>query len=109
MCTDLEAARTLVYNAARLKEADQDYVKQAAMCKLYASNVNETLTFLSLERDFSCSSGGHVGDEQVRRAPGWRWFHARLPRGKVLSRLQDRYELDLESERTAITTCRHHL
>ena len=35
----LEAARLLVYNAARLKEAGQPMVMEAAMCKLYASEV----------------------------------------------------------------------
>ncbi|XP_074094339.1 short/branched chain specific acyl-CoA dehydrogenase, mitochondrial isoform X2 [Cotesia typhae] len=35
--TDLEAARLLVYNAARMVEAKQDFVKEAAMAKLVAS------------------------------------------------------------------------
>jgi len=41
--TQLEAARLLTYNAARLKEAKQSFIKQAAMAKLYSSNV-ATLT-----------------------------------------------------------------
>jgi alkylation response protein AidB-like acyl-CoA dehydrogenase len=36
---DIEAARLLVYNAARLREAGQPFVKQAAMAKLYSSQV----------------------------------------------------------------------
>ncbi|KAI1915408.1 hypothetical protein LOZ61_001601 [Ophidiomyces ophidiicola] len=37
--TDISAARALVYNAARKKEAGQDFVMDAAMAKLYASQV----------------------------------------------------------------------
>ncbi|EEP82252.1 acyl-CoA dehydrogenase [Uncinocarpus reesii 1704] len=37
--TDIAAARALVYNAARKKEAGQDFVMDAAMAKLYASQV----------------------------------------------------------------------
>ena len=36
---ELEAARLLVYNAARLKEAGKPFVHQAAMAKLKASRV----------------------------------------------------------------------
>ncbi len=38
---DIEAARLMVYNAARLKDAGQDFVKEAAMAKLFASEVAE--------------------------------------------------------------------
>eukprot|EP01126_Amoeba_proteus_P049003 TRINITY_DN56_c0_g1_i12.p1 TRINITY_DN56_c0_g1~~TRINITY_DN56_c0_g1_i12.p1 ORF type:complete len:372 (-),score=85.31 TRINITY_DN56_c0_g1_i12:139-1254(-) len=37
--TDIEAARLLVYNAARLLEEGKPFVKEAAMAKLFASNV----------------------------------------------------------------------
>eukprot|EP00795_Rhopilema_esculentum_P015547 gene15547-6811_t len=37
--TQLEAARLLTYNAARLKEAGMPFVKEAAMAKLYAAEV----------------------------------------------------------------------
>lgn len=37
--TEISAARALVYNAARKKEAGEDFVKDAAMAKLYASQV----------------------------------------------------------------------
>lgn len=37
--TEIQAARALVYNAARLKEAGKDFVQDAAMAKLYASQV----------------------------------------------------------------------
>lgn len=36
---EIEAARLLVYNAARLREAKLPFVKQAAMAKLYSSQV----------------------------------------------------------------------
>jgi alkylation response protein AidB-like acyl-CoA dehydrogenase len=39
MATELEAARLLVYNAARLKDAGQTFVKEAAMAKLFSSQV----------------------------------------------------------------------
>jgi len=37
--TEIAAARSLVYNAARKKEAGQDFVMDAAMAKLFASQV----------------------------------------------------------------------
>src|SRR5690606_17682244 len=41
MATDVEAARLLVYNAARLKDAGAEFVTEAAMAKLFASEVAE--------------------------------------------------------------------
>jgi butyryl-CoA dehydrogenase/short/branched chain acyl-CoA dehydrogenase len=41
MATEIEAARLMVYNAARLKDAGMPYVKEAAMAKLFASEVAE--------------------------------------------------------------------
>lgn len=41
MATEVEAARLLVYNAARLKDAGKNYVKQAAMAKYFSSMVAE--------------------------------------------------------------------
>ena len=38
--TQIEAARLLVYNAARRKEAGLDFVKEAAMAKFYAAEVD---------------------------------------------------------------------
>src|SRR6267143_6050554 len=37
MATDIEAARLLVYNAARMKDAGVNFVKEAAMAKLFSS------------------------------------------------------------------------
>ena len=39
IATEIEAARLLTYNAARLKEEGKDFVKEAAMAKLYSSQV----------------------------------------------------------------------
>jgi len=39
MATEVEAARLLVYNAARLKDAGEDFLKHAAMAKLFSSEV----------------------------------------------------------------------
>ncbi len=44
MATEIEAARLMVYNAARLKDAGQSFIKQAAMAKLYASIVAEKVS-----------------------------------------------------------------
>jgi len=49
MATDLEAARLMVYNAARLKDAGQDFVKEAAMAKLYSSRAAERITSKAIE------------------------------------------------------------
>ncbi len=44
MATELEAARLLVYNAARLKDAGRNFVKKAAMAKYFSSVVAERVT-----------------------------------------------------------------
>ena len=44
MATELEAARLLVYNAARLKDAGQPFLREAAMAKLYASEMAQRVT-----------------------------------------------------------------
>jgi butyryl-CoA dehydrogenase/short/branched chain acyl-CoA dehydrogenase len=49
MSTEIEAARLLVYNAARLKDAGQPYVREAAMCKLFASQVAERVASQCVE------------------------------------------------------------
>jgi short-chain 2-methylacyl-CoA dehydrogenase len=47
--TDLEAARLLVYNAARLKDAGKPFLREAAMAKLFSSQVAEHVTSLAVE------------------------------------------------------------
>jgi alkylation response protein AidB-like acyl-CoA dehydrogenase len=49
MATDLEAARLLVYNSARLKDAGINFVKEAAMAKLYSSRVAERVASKAIE------------------------------------------------------------
>ena len=49
MATEIEAARLMVYNAARLKDAKSPFVKEAAMGKLFSSQVAERVTSLAIE------------------------------------------------------------
>jgi butyryl-CoA dehydrogenase/short/branched chain acyl-CoA dehydrogenase len=49
MATEIEAARLMVYNAARMKDAGVSFVKEAAMTKLFASQVAERVTSLCIE------------------------------------------------------------
>jgi alkylation response protein AidB-like acyl-CoA dehydrogenase len=46
--TELEAARLLVYNAARLRDAGRPFLREAAMCKLFSSEVAERMTSLAV-------------------------------------------------------------
>ncbi|HZI82144.1 MAG TPA: acyl-CoA dehydrogenase family protein [Vicinamibacterales bacterium] len=46
--TDIEAARLLVYNAARLRDGGRPFLKEAAMCKLFASEVAERTASLAV-------------------------------------------------------------
>lgn len=48
MATKIEAARLMVYNAARLKDAKQPFIKQAAMAKLFSSEVAEEVASLAV-------------------------------------------------------------
>jgi alkylation response protein AidB-like acyl-CoA dehydrogenase len=49
MATEIEAARLMVYNAARMKDAGTNFIKEAAMAKLFASQVAERVTSLAIE------------------------------------------------------------
>ncbi len=49
MATEIEAARMMVYNSARMKDARMNFVKEAAMTKLYASQVAERVASLAIE------------------------------------------------------------
>jgi alkylation response protein AidB-like acyl-CoA dehydrogenase len=44
MATDIETARLLVYNAARIKESGEKFLKEAAMAKYHASEVAERVS-----------------------------------------------------------------
>jgi alkylation response protein AidB-like acyl-CoA dehydrogenase len=46
--TEIEAARLLVYNAARLRDAGKPFLTEAAMCKIYSSEVAERVTSLAI-------------------------------------------------------------
>ncbi len=47
--TDVEAARLMVYNAARLKDAGKPFLKEAAMAKLFSSQVAERVASKMVE------------------------------------------------------------
>lgn len=47
--TELEAARLMVYNAARMKDAGMSFIKEAAMAKLYSSQLAQKITSLIVE------------------------------------------------------------
>lgn len=49
MATEVEAARLMVYNAARLKDAGLSFVKEAAMAKYYSSMVAERVASMAIE------------------------------------------------------------
>ncbi|MEZ4461071.1 MAG: acyl-CoA dehydrogenase [bacterium] len=49
VATRIEAARLMVYNAARLKDAGKPFVKEAAMAKLYSSQVAEYAASMCIE------------------------------------------------------------
>jgi alkylation response protein AidB-like acyl-CoA dehydrogenase len=49
MATEIEAARMMVYNSARMKDAGMNFVKEAAMTKLFCSQVAERVTSLAVE------------------------------------------------------------
>ncbi len=47
--TELEAARLLVYNAARLRDAGEPFLTAAAMCKLFAADAAEHISSLAVQ------------------------------------------------------------
>jgi butyryl-CoA dehydrogenase/short/branched chain acyl-CoA dehydrogenase len=49
MATEIEAGRMLLYNAARMKDAGMNFVKEAAMTKLFCSQVAERVASLCVE------------------------------------------------------------
>ncbi|MCF2489493.1 acyl-CoA dehydrogenase [Dyadobacter sp. CY347] len=64
MATKLEAARLLVYKAARLKDEGKDYIQASAMAKLYAS---ETAMWLTTEAVQIHGGYGYVKEYHVER------------------------------------------
>jgi butyryl-CoA dehydrogenase/short/branched chain acyl-CoA dehydrogenase len=49
MATEIEAARLLTYNAARLRDSGASFIKEAAMSKLFASRIAERVTSRAIE------------------------------------------------------------
>jgi alkylation response protein AidB-like acyl-CoA dehydrogenase len=49
MATEIDAARLMIYRAAALKDAGQRFTKEAAMAKLFASEVAERVAFKALQ------------------------------------------------------------
>jgi len=64
MATELEAARLMVYNAARMKDAGQNFVKEAAMAKLFSSRAAERITSTAIEM---YGGYGYVKDYPVEK------------------------------------------
>ena len=65
--TEVEAARLLVYNAARLRDAGKPFLTEAAMCKVYSSEVAERVTSLAINL---YGGYGYVKDYPVEKL--WR-------------------------------------
>ena len=87
MATEIEAAKLMVYNAARLKDAGQPYVREAAMTKYFTSHVAERVAS-QMRRDF------------------WRqWFCSRLSGREVLSRCQSGQNLRRHFEHAVGDNC----
>ena len=64
MATELEAARLMVYNAARMKDAGQNFVKEAAMAKLFSSRAAERISSKAIEM---YGGYGYVKDYPVEK------------------------------------------
>ena len=64
MATEIEAARLLVYNAARLRDAGMDFRKEAAMAKYTASRMAERVASLAVE---VFGGSGFVKDSPVEK------------------------------------------
>ena len=64
MVVEIEAARLLVYNAARLKDAGRSFLKEAAIAKLYSSRVAEKISSKAIELFWGY---GYVKDYPVEK------------------------------------------
>ena len=49
LATEIEASRLLTYNAARLRDSGESFIKEAAMAKLFASRAAEHVTSKVIE------------------------------------------------------------
>jgi alkylation response protein AidB-like acyl-CoA dehydrogenase len=64
IATEIEAARLLVYNAARLRDAGQPFLTEAAMCKLFSSEAAERSASLAVNL---LGGNGFVKDYPVEK------------------------------------------
>jgi butyryl-CoA dehydrogenase/short/branched chain acyl-CoA dehydrogenase len=64
MATQIEAAKLLVYNAARLRDAGREFRKEAAMAKYFTSQVAERVASLAVE---VLGGSGFVKDSPVEK------------------------------------------
>jgi alkylation response protein AidB-like acyl-CoA dehydrogenase len=64
MATEIEAARQLVLNAARLKDAGEPCLKEASMAKLFASEMSERVCSAAIQ---TFGGYGYTGDFPVER------------------------------------------
>ena len=62
--TELEASRLLVYNAARLRDAQRPFLTEAAMCKIFSSEVAERIASLAVNLH---GGNGFVKDYPVEK------------------------------------------
>ena len=90
MATEIEATRLLVYNCARLKDNGLDFLKEAAMCKYFSSQVAERVASMAVE-----VFGGYG-------------FVKGLSGREVLPRRKDRQDLRRHFEHAARDDCQDH-
>ncbi|MGB2979634.1 MAG: acyl-CoA dehydrogenase [Candidatus Zixiibacteriota bacterium] len=64
MATQLEAARHLIYHASELKDKGEKFIKEAAMAKLYASEVGRFVTYQAVQ---IFGGYGYTSDYPVER------------------------------------------
>ena len=62
--TEIQAARLMTYNAARMKEAGKPFIMEAAMCKLFAGQVAKRATAMAIEW---CGGVGFTRDLPVEK------------------------------------------
>jgi alkylation response protein AidB-like acyl-CoA dehydrogenase len=61
---EIEAARLTVYNAARLRDAGRPFLTEAAICKIFSSEVAERTTSLAVNL---LGGNGFVKDYPVEK------------------------------------------
>jgi len=64
MATDVEVTRLLVYNSARLRDTGQPFLTEAAMCKVYSSEVAERVASMAINLH---GGNGFVKDYAVEK------------------------------------------